>query len=261
MAVDNILIVGGAIGGRAAARCYADAGANVLIADINEQAGHELVAELNGTNSGKAQFYKTDVTAPDSVASLCDSLITDYGHLNHLVCVVGGSLHSDWQGLADGELDDIAKTTTLNLLSHQYVMRYAKPLLIASPSPNRSIVLMGSINAMRGFDLPAYSAAKAGMAGLMYGAAREFTFEHRIRINIVAPGTTLSERTRKLPKSTEILMQHALLPDMPEAEEIAEGIYTLTHRLPHCTQHTLVIDSGQMAYGPPHNLLHMQSVA
>lgn len=257
----NILIPGGAIGGRAAALRYAKSGANVLIADINTEAGQALAEELNQNTQGRGAFYETDVTSPQSVEALCNHIQETFGHLNHLVSVVGGSLYSDWQGLADGKLEDITNTTTLNLLSHQYLMRYTKALLKACPSTNRSIVLMGSINGMRGFDLPAYSAAKAGMMGLMYGAAREFTLEHRIRINIVAPGTTLSARTQTLPKSTEILMQHALLPDMPEAEEIAEAIYTLTHRLPHCTQQTLVIDSGQMAYGPPHNLLHMQSGA
>ena len=134
-------------------------------------------------------------------------------------------------------------------------MRFAKPLLAACPFANRSIVLVGSINAAKCFDLPSYSAAKAGMSGLMYGAAREFTLEHNIRINIVAPGTVPSERTKKQPKDWDVLAEHALLREFPTAHEIAEAMYMFTHRLPHCTQQVLTIDSGQTAYAPPHNLL------
>ena len=252
----NVLIVGGAVGGRVAAHCYARNGNQVIIADINVEDGQELTNHLNQRYSNGASFYESDATDPLGVEQLCRNIKRDFGYLNHVVSVVGGSLHSDWQGLEKGALADIENTTRLNLLSHQYVMRYTKALLVACPDTNRSIALMGSINALRGFDLPAYSAAKAGMSGLMYGAAREYTMAHGIRINIVAPGTTMSERTKKLPKNTEILMSHALLPDMPDPEEIAEALYTLTHRLPHCTQQMLVIDSGQTAYGPPHNLLY-----
>ena len=130
-------------------------------------------------------------------------------------------------------------------------MRFGKPLLASCPLKNCSIVLVGSINASKCFDLPSYSAAKAGLVGLMYGAAREFTLELGVRINIVAPGTVYSERTQQQPKDWEALAKHALLPEFPQADEIAQAMYTFSHRLPHCTQQILTIDSGQTAYAPP----------
>ena len=252
---DKVLVVGGAIGGRRIVEQLSRMGSHVIIADQNRLAAEQLKAKLlsEGHSESHLNLESVDATDPDSVAELADRLLETQGYLNHLISVLGGAAPVEWQGLAETPIADLEQTTRLNLLSHQFLMRAMKPLLMRCPERNRSILMMGSINAQRGFDLPSYSAAKAGLMGLMYGAAREYTQDQGIRINIVAPGTMYSERTAKSPRNIETLLTHSLLGEMPEPEEIAEACITLTHRLPHCTQQLLTVDSGQTAYGPPHN--------
>ncbi|NKB76789.1 MAG: SDR family NAD(P)-dependent oxidoreductase [Gammaproteobacteria bacterium] len=142
----TVLVVGGAIGGRAIVELYASYGFNVIIADKNQTVGEALAKELAEVSDGRIKFEQVDVTSPPSVKALCENIGQQFGYLSHIVSMVGGSGYSDWLGLSDGKLEDIAATTTLNLLSHQYVMRFGKPLLAACPETNRSVVLVGSIN-------------------------------------------------------------------------------------------------------------------
>lgn len=257
MSKDIVLIVGAVKGGRASVDAYAKMPVRLILADLDGAGGRLLEADLNDRyGENKARFHSVDVTEPQSVETLMADIADKEGYLCHMVNVVGGAGPEEWRGLADCPVSQIEQTTRFNLLSHEYLLRYAKPLLAASPQKNRSIVMLGSINALGSYDLPAYSAAKAGLFGLMYGAAHEFTLQHRIRINLVLPGTMLSERTEKHPRDVDTLMNNSLLREMPGAEEIAEAVITFTHRLPHATQQSLVIDAGQTAYGPPHNMLH-----
>jgi len=249
-----IVVAGGAVGGRKVCELYAKTGLPVIVADNNAQAGEALAASLQDTFGTSVIFEFVDVTAPQSVKDLFQRIRQRASGISHLVSMAGGALDEEWLGLEGSSVDTLHKTTALNLLSHQYLMKYGKELLVDNRQQDRSILLVGSINSLGAWDLPSYSAAKAGLFGLMNGAAHEFTATHKIRINLLIPGTIKSDRTSRQPKNFSILQEHTLLREFPTSAEIAEAALMFTHKLPHCTQQTLIIDSGQTAYAPAYNV-------
>src|SRR5262245_24370788 len=80
------LITGGANGlGAACARRLAESGAQIVVADLNEEAGKSLAAEL-----GKAERYVgTDVTRPDDAQRAIDTAVREFGELHCLVQCAG----------------------------------------------------------------------------------------------------------------------------------------------------------------------------
>ncbi|EDN69969.1 3-oxoacyl-[acyl carrier protein] reductase [Beggiatoa sp. PS] len=252
---DNVLVVGGAVGGDKICEIYSQHGSSVIIADKNVKEGEKLAARLASISRSNIVFEFVDVTQPDSIERMIANIKAKFGSISHMVSLVGGALQEEWEGLQKSNQDTIYKTTLLNLLSHEYLIKYAKELLIHSLSKNKSIMFMGSINALGAWDLASYSAAKAGLIGLMNGAAKEFTLCHKIRINVLLPGTILSQRTLQQPKDIELLKDYSLLKEFPTKEEIAEAVFMFSHKLTHCTQQTLIIDSGQTAYAPQYNKL------
>lgn len=245
--METVLIVGGALGGSAICRKYHEAGCNIILLDIDIEAGSKLINQLNGGGK-RHKFCDVDVTDVKSLSETFVKIGAEISTLEHLVLVAGGALQEEWGGIEKCSFHTIIKSTELNLLSCLYILKLGKSFIIKSKSDRKSIVFISSINVLGAWNLPVYSAAKAGLEGLMNGLANEFTLTHGVRINIVMPGTIPSPRTEKQPKDFESLRKHMLLPDFPTHEEVADAVFMFTHRLPHCTQQCLIIDSGQSKY-------------
>ncbi len=80
------LITGGASGlGAACARRLAEIGAQIIVADLNEDAGQSLANELGPS----ARFVRADVTRPDDAQQAIDTAVRDFGELHCLVQCAG----------------------------------------------------------------------------------------------------------------------------------------------------------------------------
>jgi NAD(P)-dependent dehydrogenase (short-subunit alcohol dehydrogenase family) len=113
---------------------------------------------------------------------------------------------------------------------------------------DHSVVMVSSINALRDYGLPAYSAAKAGMYGLAHSLATELGAEG-IRINVVTPGT-VSSGSRAQPKDFEALRRGTVLGRLARPEDVAAAIVALTLDLRAVTGQSLVVDCGQIVATP-----------
>lgn len=78
---DKTVIVTGAAGGigEAYARALAGEGANVVVADLNDEAGEKVAADIGG------RYVHTDVSDPDSAAALAQATVDTYGRIDGLV--------------------------------------------------------------------------------------------------------------------------------------------------------------------------------
>ena len=67
---------------------FAEAGANVVVADMDEEGGHGTVKEIT-SDGGEATFVKTNVTDPDDVDAMVQTALDEYGGLDfaHNCCV------------------------------------------------------------------------------------------------------------------------------------------------------------------------------
>jgi NAD(P)-dependent dehydrogenase (short-subunit alcohol dehydrogenase family) len=171
------LITGGASGiGAATARRLSEAGASVVIADLNEAAATALADELPG-----AKAVAMDVTSASSIAAAIEGL----KRLDILVNNAGIGLVG---GIAQTEEADFARLMTVNATSVYLVTKAALPLLLAARG---SIVNIGSVAGMIGIKQRfAYCASKGAVIAMTRQLAVEYPKE--LRVNCIAPGTVQS---------------------------------------------------------------------
>lgn len=175
------LVTGGASGiGEAAARSFADAGATVVIVDLEQEAAARLAGDI-----GDAAHAETaDVSDAEAVGGLIDRVMDEYGHLD--VAVNNAGISGPAAPVGEYPIDAWRKVLSVNLDGVFYSMRYEIPAMLRSGGG--SIVNMASILGSVGFaQAPAYVSAKHGVVGLTRTAAIEYS-KQGIRVNAVGPG-------------------------------------------------------------------------
>ncbi len=182
----HVAIVTGAASGIGAgiAECFAEAGAEVVVADINENLGAQVTADLKA-RYGKGLFVKTDVSLAEDCKRLMDGTLSAYGQIDTLVNNAGVNFVkptlemdvADWERVVDVDL----KGTFL-------CSRYALEAMVARRSGN--IINIASVHTVA--TLPAaapYAASKGGVDMMTRSMAIEFA-PYGIRINAISPGLT-----------------------------------------------------------------------
>ena len=109
-------------------------------------------------------YYQCDVTDVDSIKNFKKTIENKYGKLTHIISMAGDALGTDTQGIEKVTIEDIDKTIKLNLSSHIYITTILLPLL-KNEKKDKTITYMSSINALRAYDCPVYSASKAALFG------------------------------------------------------------------------------------------------
>jgi NAD(P)-dependent dehydrogenase (short-subunit alcohol dehydrogenase family) len=217
MLVDGavFLVSGGASGlGEACVRRAHASGAKVIAADVAEERGRRLAGELGA----RARFIKTDVTNEAEVQVAVRFACAEFGAVHVLV---------NCAGIAPGErvlgkegphrLDSFARCLNINLIGSFNMLRLAAAAMTQN-TPNAGgergvIVSTASIAAFEGqIGQAAYSASKAGIAGMTLPIARELA-RHGIRVLAVAPGLFLTPLMAGLPpEAQESLTRSTLFP-------------------------------------------------
>ncbi len=181
----------------------------------------------------------------DVVGSACDR-----GDLSHVIGIAGGALSEEALNRDIAELDPalFRASVEANLVTQFLVVRSVLPWLRRGAKRNRSIALTSSFNALSGWGMPAYSAAKAGLIGLVYALTGPLGNDG-IRINAVAPGTIQTERTRRIWAQEaghfERLEAGTATGRLGTPEDVANTFLSLATMLTHVTGQVLVVDGGQ----------------
>jgi NAD(P)-dependent dehydrogenase (short-subunit alcohol dehydrogenase family) len=186
----TFLVTGGGSGlGAATAQRLASDGANVVLADVNEEGG-AAVAEQVGD---RAQFVATDVTDPDSMQAAVDAALTTFGGLRGLInCAGVGPARKVLGRKGTHPLDAFTKAVEINLIGTFNAIRLAGAAMVDNApedSGERGVIVnTASVAAFDGqIGQAAYSASKGGVVAMTLPIAREFA-EHGIRVVTIAPG-------------------------------------------------------------------------
>jgi 3-oxoacyl-[acyl-carrier protein] reductase len=242
----TVLITGAGIGiGRATALAFAAAGYHVVVTDILEKEGADVVEAIRRAG-GSAEFRRLDVRSTADADALVAAVEKDRGAIDCIVANAGIAHKVPLPALSDEKWD---YTFDIDLKGIFRVVRPALPGMKARRSG--AIVCLSSIMGVAyGWDEHVhYSAAKAGVVGLVRGLAVELAREG-IRVNGVAPGYI---RTAQL-----LSREHSLGPDgadkagefipmgrIGEPEDIADVILFLaSNAARYMTGQTVVVDGG-----------------
>lgn len=180
-----VLVTGAGSGiGREAAQAFADRGAHVYAADVNEQ-GLAETEDLIVRAGGKVAIARVDVSSEDDVSAFLARIEREAGRLDAAFNNAGitGGTHR----LEEYPTDDFDKVIRVNLRSVFLGMKYELPLMRRSGG---AICNTASVAALTGpGGMSAYAASKHGVHGLTRVAAME-NAAHGIRVNALAPGWT-----------------------------------------------------------------------
>ena len=182
------LVAGGASGlGEATARMLAEAGARVVIADLNAEKGEALATELGAT------FVEADVTDADAVGRAVDLAAAADGGLRISVCCAGiGWAERVAHKAGPHNLELFTKVIEVNLIGTFNVLRLAAAAMSSNESDDEGerglCVNTASIAAYDGqIGQIAYAASKGGIVGMTLPAARDMA-SRGVRVVTVAPG-------------------------------------------------------------------------
>jgi NAD(P)-dependent dehydrogenase (short-subunit alcohol dehydrogenase family) len=190
IAAHTFLITGGASGlGEGCARLLAGAGANVVVADLNDTAGAALCGELGN----KTRFAHTDVADAEQVQAAIAVATSQFGRLDGVVSCAG--IIRAGRVVGKNGPHDLAlfeRVVRVNLIGTFNVLRLAAAVMTTNaPSADGErgvIVNTSSVAAFEGqLGQAAYSASKGGVAALTLPTARELA-RFGIRVVAIAPG-------------------------------------------------------------------------
>ena len=242
----TVLITGSGIGiGAATARAFADAGYRVIVTDILEEEGRSVASGIE-SRGGEAEYHHLDVTDTGGVERVVSTVQEQYGPLQAIVANAGIAHRVPLAELTDERWDH---THDVDLKGVMRVCRAAAPAMRAA-GRGSMIALSSIMGVAYGWDEHVqYSAAKAGVVGLVRGLAVELARDG-IRVNGVAPGyirtaQALSEEHSLGPEGLEKAADFIPMGRVGEPEDIADVILFLASEAArYVTGQVLVVDGG-----------------
>lgn len=182
------LVTGGGAGiGRAMCKVWADAGMNVVVADIDGSRAREVAEEI-GSGTVRSLPVECDVSQPGSVKDLADAAYEELGAV-HVLCNNAGVVQ--FGPVADASLDDWEWLFAVNFWGVVHCIREFVPRLRAQGSPAH-IVNTSSLSGV--FAVPllgVYTAAKYGVMAISETLRMELADEG-IGVSVLCPGPTTS---------------------------------------------------------------------
>lgn len=241
------IITGAAMGmGAETAKLFAEAGAKVVVADLNEEKGLQVVLEIESTG-GTAFFKKVDISKSEQVKELVAAAVEKYGRLD--VAVNNAALTPDDKLVAEFDENYWDKLMAIDLKGTALCLKYELQQMIKQ-GHGGSIINISSVSGFRPQPKNvAYVAAKHGVVGMTKVAALE-NGDKNIRVNSVAPGAIDTPMLRGALEQfglneADYAPQLSLLNRFGKGREVAQASLWLASDLSsYVTGTTLHVDAG-----------------
>jgi len=202
----TFMITGGSSGlGASCVRRFSDGGAKVVIADVDDDAGEALDAELGDA----VRFVHTNVVSEGSVAKAVDLAVNDFGALHGAINCAGIAIAMKvLSSRGNHDLGAFAKVIAVNLTGTFNVIRLAAEVMTkgdANAAGERGVIInTASVAAFEGqIGQAAYSASKGGIISMTLPIARELA-RYGIRVVTLAPGLFDTPMLSGLPEKARI---------------------------------------------------------
>ena len=240
------VVTGGGSGlGAAMAKGLAQAGASLVIVDVNDEGAAATVATIE-EQGGRAVSLPCDVTDKQQVDGLADRVVAELGRADVLINSAGTAYRSPAEEFPEEEFDRII---ALNLKGTYLPCQAFGRKMLAQGSG--SIVNMASIGAFIAYPhASAYNASKGAVLNLTRILALEW-IDRGVRVNGIAPGLCDSPLTRARAKQSSVtsdfiqarmLRKELILP----RELVGAAVFLAGDASLRVTGHTVLVDDGYL---------------
>jgi NAD(P)-dependent dehydrogenase (short-subunit alcohol dehydrogenase family) len=239
----NVFVSGGATGiGADIVRAFARNAARVAFIDVQREAGEAMEAAAKEAGE-TALFLACDVT---DVPALQASIAEARAKLGPISVLVNNAANDERHTVADVTADYWDRAQAVNLRHHFFAAQAVHPHM--RELGHGSIINVSSIAWRGAAEMPAYSAAKAGILGLTHALARVFGSDN-IRVNAIEPGAVMTDRQRRLwyrtPESIDAIVQRQSIKAALTGEDIARvALFLAADDSRMVTKQSITVDAG-----------------
>ena len=248
---DKVAVITGGAGGigRASTLRFAAEGARVVVADVTDEAGQLLAAEVDGI------YVHADVTEPEDVRAMYAAALEAWGTLD--ICFNNAGISPpDDASILDTDLAAWRRVQDVNLTSVYLCCKFGIPHLLEHGGG--SVINTASFVAVRGAATSqiSYTASKGGVLSLSRELGVEFA-RQGVRVNALCPGPVdtplLRELFAKDPVAAARRLVHVPMGRFGEADEIAAAAaFLASDDASFITASTFLVDGGlHAAYTTP----------
>lgn len=237
------IVTGGASGiGKAIVKLFAKEGAKVVVADLNEGLGNELINSLGEEN---VLFIKADASSVEDNKRIVEAAIENFGALH--IAVNNAGIGGEAAPVGELSIEAWKKVIDINLNGVFYGMHFQIPEI---EKVGGSIINMASILGSVGFaNSSAYVAAKHAVVGLTKTAGWEYATKG-VRVNAIGPGfisTPLVDNAMDEQAMKFLASQHAFQ-RLGKPEEVAElALWLASDKSSFVTASYYPVDGGYLA--------------
>lgn len=229
------------------AKELASQGAMVVLNDMDKNFA-EVAAERIRATGGKCHAIPGNAADPVFIEAMVNETVKKFGSVTIAIANAGMTLFGDFFNYTP---DDLQKVINLNL-GGSFFLAQAVARRIKEQKTGGSILFMSSVNAHQANkNLAVYAATKAGLEMLAKNLVIELS-EYNISVNSVAPGATMTERTKLELKDYEGTWGKITPMGRPaHVEDIANAaLFFVSPKSRHITGQNLVVDGGWTAVSP-----------
>jgi NAD(P)-dependent dehydrogenase (short-subunit alcohol dehydrogenase family) len=183
------VVTGGSKGiGSGCAKVFVEAGASVVICDLDTTNGQRLAADLSSHGPGRCHFEQCDVRNVDDLQRVVETAVKRFGRLDCLINNAG--THPPFKLIDNFSAAELRDAMEMNLVSYFVACKCALPYLRQTRG---SIINMGSLTSLLGdHGVTTYCATKGAVSGFTKALAIEEA-KNGVRVNAILPGNIMTQ--------------------------------------------------------------------
>lgn len=229
------------------ARKLLENGSSVLLNDLEKSLTEEAVANLSKIGKGSVLGCSGDSASEQVIQELIALAMKNFGRIDQLVCNSGITLFGDFLSYSREDFKEVMRVNQLGT----FFLTQSVARIMKDQENGGAILFTSSVTAHQSHEnLAAYAMSKAAIEMLAKNLVLELA-PFGIRINSIAPGATLTERTTADPDYAKTWSNLTPLGRPAATTDIAEAAaFLLSDAARHITGQTLIIDGGWTSISP-----------